>query len=284
MPFVVPIDRAQAEFPDYDFISALTPSAQKAAFHVRDEDGNDLCLKIISPLHSMDERFQREVQFLQTISHPNIAKLIEYTLSSRPGQYRHYIIEEYIDGVDLKEKLRHGKCWSRPDASSIFSQLCDGLYECYNRGVVHRDLKPTNIRVKPNDSPVIIDFGTARHLNLPDVTKTSEGAAFGTWPWFSPEQFQGTKYDIDHRTDLFALGILLYEALIGKHPFYQPGMTYEEGQDATCSSNDCFSDSGFLALPSQWKLILNRLLSKNRSERPRDAGQVGAILQRIGGI
>ncbi len=284
MPFVVPIERAQEEFPQFTFISPLTPSAQKAAFHVRDEDGLDLCLKIISPHHRMDERFQREVQFLQSINHPNIAKLIEYTFSSRPGEYRHFMIEEFIEGDDLTEKLHNGEAWPRTESSSFFSMLCDGLSQCYLKGVVHRDLKPSNIRVKSNNFPVIIDFGLARHLNLPDITGTSQGAQIGTKTYFSPEQWSGTKYDIDHRTDLFALGILLYQAVIGEHPFYRDDMTEQELQDAICLSNDCLSDTKFRELPHQWKLILERLLKKERSERPNTADQVATILRKIGGV
>src|ERR1019366_6588709 len=107
----------------------------------------------------------------------------------------------------------------------FFAALCDGLSALKQEGIVHRDIKPENIRVKPSGAPVIIDFGLARHLSLPDLTQTVEGAAIGTPLYFAPEQFDGTKHDIDHRTDLFALGILLFEALTGEHPFYRPSMT-----------------------------------------------------------
>jgi len=193
-------------------------------------------------------------------------------------------VEEFIKGSDLTDKIQAGQQWPISDASSFFAKLSDGLFECYKNGVVHRDLKPSNIRVKPDNTPVIIDFGLARHLKLPDITGTGEGAAFGTKTYFAPEQWQGTKYDIDHRTDLFALGILLYLAIIGNHPFYQPSMSDGELRDATCNSNDCLSAQRFLALPDQWKLILERLLKKDRGERPNNAGQVGTILRRIGGI
>ena len=121
--------------------------------------------------------------------------------------------------------------------AEFFSALCNGLFAMNEKGIVHRDIKPANIRVRPNGSPVIIDFGLSRHLNLPDLTQTIDGAAIGTPRYFAPEQFDGTKDDIDHRTDLFALGILLYEALTGESPFYNPQITTRgQFRQAVCES------------------------------------------------
>src|SRR5882724_108382 len=91
MPYRVDIKDAQQTFPDYCFIRQLTPSEQKAAFHVKDKAGNNLCLKLIAPNYERD-RLDREIQALQTIDHPNVVRLIEYTFSSKAGQQRHYII------------------------------------------------------------------------------------------------------------------------------------------------------------------------------------------------
>ena len=88
----------------------------------------------------------------------------------------------------------------------FFASLCDGLAALKAKGIVHRDIKPQNIRVRSNGDPVIIDFGLARHLGLPDLTKTIQGARLGTPAYFAPEQFDGNRHDIDHRTDLFAVG------------------------------------------------------------------------------
>ena len=153
------------------------------------------------------------------------------------------------------------------------------------KDIVHRDIKPANIRVRPDGSPVIIDFGLARHLMLADLTNTSDGAAIGTPRYFAPEQFDGTKHDIDHRTDLFALGILMYEALTGEPPFYSPKMTTRaQLRLAVCESSVHVSKIAFRALDRKWQILLTRMLEKERAKRPSDAQQVGAMLRKLGGL
>lgn len=283
MPFLVPIDQARVEYPDYTFIAALTPSEQKAALHVRNIAGEDLCLKIIAPNCNMD-RLQREISALQAISHPNVVALREYTFTTVQGKQRHYLIEEFVAGNDLTQELQAGVAWTLDRACIFFSALCDGLMQLRSVPVVHRDLKPSNIRVRMDGSPVIIDFGLVRHLGLSDLTQTSDGAALGTPLYFAPEQFLGTKYDIDHRTDLFAIGVLLYQALVGHHPFFRSQMSkIQDLQDAVCGSKDYLKDPIFLALPPQWRLLTSRLLEKERVRRPQDAGQVAVILRKLQG-
>src|SRR5271165_1917355 len=126
MPYRVDIKDAEKMFPDYTFVGSLTPSEQKAAFHVKDKAGTDLCLKMISPDYERD-RLDREIQALQIINHPNVVKLIEYTFSSKSGQRLHYLIEEFIDGKDLKDILLPGQAWARKDVSAFFAAVCDGL-------------------------------------------------------------------------------------------------------------------------------------------------------------
>ncbi len=280
MAYKLPLQEAEALYPEYTFIEALTPSEQKAAFHVQDDKGNHLCLKLIAPDYSMD-RLDREILALQSICHPNVAAFKEYTFSSTQGRRRHHIIEEFVVGVDLSVKLVAHHPWPRSEAAVFFAALCDGLSALNEKGIVHRDLKPSNIRVRPDGSPVIIDLGLARHLSLPDITSTADGAAIGTPIYFAPEQFRGTKHDIDHRTDLFALGVLLYQALIGQHPFWQPRMTASLGE-AVCNSFDYLAKSRFTRLPTKWQLVLGRLLEKERARRPLNAHQASEILRGIG--
>lgn len=284
MPYIVDIKAAKKMFPDYTFVRPLTPSEQKAAFHVRDSAGTDLCLKLISPNYERD-RLDREIHALQAINHPNVVKLVEYTFSSKPSLQRHYVIEEFVEGKDLKDVLTPGKPWETRDAATFFASLCDGLFAMKEREIVHRDIKPANIRVRHNGSPVIIDFGLARHLGLPDLTRTADGAAIGTPRYFAPEQFEGTKYDIDHRTDLFAVGILLYEALTGEPPFFSPSMTTREQlRQAVCDSRIHLTRASFKGLDPKLKTLLERLLERERAKRPNDARQVGLILRRLGGF
>jgi serine/threonine-protein kinase len=283
MPYTVDLNTAAAMFPEYSFIRPLTPSEQKAAFHVKDKGGADLCLKLIAPNFERD-RLDREIQALQSIDSANVVKLVEYTFSSKPGSWRHYMIEEFIDGQDLQDILIAGKPWSVNAVAKFFAEVCDGLTALREKEIVHRDLKPANIRVRPNGSPTIIDFGLARLLALPDLTQTAAGAGIGTPKYFAPEQFEGTKYDIDHRTDLFALGIMMYEALTGEPPFFNIGMTTRaQLQQAVCHSSDHLAKPSFLQLDPKWRTLLSRLLEQERAKRPADAAQVAKILRKLGG-
>jgi eukaryotic-like serine/threonine-protein kinase len=162
--YTVAIEDARRRFPEFTFVGQLTLSAQKAAFHVRDADGNDLCLKLIAPNYGRD-RLDRGILALQSIRHPNVVQLIEYAFSSKGGEQKHYIIEEFVAGEDLSDRLSPGTAWARDEVAMFFAALCDGLSALSRRNIVHRDLKPSNIRVRPEGSPVIIDFGLARHLD-----------------------------------------------------------------------------------------------------------------------
>jgi serine/threonine protein kinase len=279
LPFQIPISQAAKDFPEFEFVAALTPSEQKAAFQVRDGDGKDLCLKIIAPDYELD-RLNREIAALQKIDHKNVVSFIEYTYSSTPNRLRHYIVEEFVEGSDLAEHLGNNG-WAVDRAAKLFAELADGLDALRIANVVHRDLKPNNIRIREDDSPVIIDFGLARHLTLPDLTYTAQGAGIGTPLYFSPEQFSGTKRDIDHRTDLFAIGVILYEALTGAHPFYANGMTRAELEAAVCNPDDFDARPAFDALPNQWKLVIRRLLATERGKRFNSAAQLASLIRKI---
>lgn len=277
------MNQAAADYPEYTFHAALTPSEQKAAFHVTDEHGKHLCLKIINP-NSEAARLEREVRALLDIQHDNVVKLVKYTCSLSPSQQRHYMVEQFVDGTDLSDALVAGQSWAVRQCVNTFSFICDGLAAVHRAGVIHRDLKPSNIRVQPNGRPVIIDFGLARHLDLPALTRQSVGGAVGTPLYFAPEQWTGSRDDIDQRTDLFAVGVLLYQALVGQHPFYaRPDMTGQNLMDAVCDSSDYLENPSFVSLSTEWRMLTSRLLKKERAERPSSAEQVAKLLRRIGG-
>lgn len=259
--FDVRLDQAQAEFPEFEFVKRLTPSAQKAAFHVRDGEV-DLCLKIFSP-ECNPARVEREIHALEALDSANVVKLVKYVFSFGAGHSKHYCIEEYVEGCDLADILVEGECWPVDRVVKIFIGLAAGLSAIGEKQIVHRDLKPTNIRIRTNDEPVIIDFGVARHLDLSDLTPTPLGAGIGTIPYYAPEQFVGTKRDIDQRTDLFAFGEILHQALVGYHPFFRTGMTEADLREAVCKENAFAHKPLFSKLPKHWRVLIKSLLAKD---------------------
>lgn len=280
--FTVAIDSARKLVPEYKFLKALTPSAQKAAFHVQDSDGRDLCLKIISPNVDPTDmvRIQREIKAMHEIVHAGVARFVDYEFTSRNGVVRHFTVEEFIDGADLTHVL--GTPWPLKKAVAFFLELAHGLGAIHAKQIIHRDLKPSNIRVKTSGAPVIIDFGMSRHLALPDITQTFEGAQIGTPAYFAPEQWRNTKREIDERTDLFAFGVIMHTALVGSHPFMDGRpLTRQTLEAAICDSHDYQNKAAFAKLPDEVKTLVKWLLGKNRSDRPRYCEQIIEVLNKL---
>ncbi len=283
MTYDVDIKAAQELFQEFQFISKLTPSAQKCAFLVRDADGRDLCLKLISPHHAGSERLGREIRAMARTNHPNVVKLIRYSHSVSEAEEEHYILEEFIAGSDLDlHPFSQVVPWDPKRACDFFAALFEGLSALHSKRVVHRDLKPANIRVTPEGQPVIIDFGLARHLDLSSLTASRVGGRVGTMLYFAPEQWRHHRREIDHRTDLFAVGIMFFHALVGEHPFFKDKMTADDLESAVCDDSPSYLDApGFKRLPEKLQLILKKLLAKERVDRPANAGQAAKIIRKV---
>lgn len=281
MPYLIPLDKAKELFNEFEFISPLTPSEQKAAFHVRRAD-EDFCLKIISPNFTFS-RIEREILAMQNIAHPNVVRLVEYGDSYKNGLRKHYILEEFIEGEDLSGKIGEGQKPPIEFICKLFSQLSEGLEALRLQNIVHRDLKPNNIRIDANGKPTIIDFGMARHLDKKSITETAVGAKLGTPKYFAPEQFIGSRNDVDHRTDLFALGVMMFEAFTGRHPTFNTDVkTLEELGDKICNFNGRSAAIETAEIPGVFKILIGKLLSKERSERPSKAAFVADFINRLG--
>jgi len=159
------------------------------------------------------QRFEREARALAQLDHPRILRVIEF--GERDG--RCYLLTDHVDGVDMRKLMELGQL-SPEEALRIVPQLCEALRYAHMRGVVHRDVKPENILIDLDGNVRIADFGLTRILQDPDdaaaLTRTSQ--ILGTPHYMAPEQWRSGQ--VDHRADIYALGVVLYEMLTGKLP------------------------------------------------------------------
>jgi eukaryotic-like serine/threonine-protein kinase len=219
-----------------------------------------VALKFLPPNLLINEddrrRFVHEAQASAALSHPNIATVFEIDESGE----KTFIALEYIDGQSLTEKIKSGPL-KQEDALSIAIQACEGLQAAHEKGVVHRDIKSQNIMVTTKGQVKILDFGLAKLRGVSVVTKA--GTTVGTLGYMSPEQLRGEP--VDHRTDLWAMGIVLYEMIAGRRPFqgdYEGAVAYqvmnEQPEPLTAVRT---------GVPMDLERIVNKLLAKNPAER-----------------
>lgn len=190
----------------------------------QDHPRRPVALKLIRGAAMTDTtllRFEREVDILGKLEHPGIARIYDAGEFINENSRQPYISMELVRGVTL---LRYCNEHSLDDNQrlELFALICDAVDHAHARGIMHRDLKPANILITEKGNPKILDFGIARALDNPaaDITNlTSSGQIVGTLRYMSPEQFQGPHANIDRRTDVYSLGVILYELLTGRVPF-----------------------------------------------------------------
>jgi two-component system, LytTR family, response regulator len=205
----------------YRIVRSLGSGGMGAVFLADDTRlGRRVALKILPPTPAADpelmQRFEQEARLASALTHPNVATIYEI------GQDRdlRFLAMEYIEGQPLSERIREGPL-KTPEIVAIASEIADALDDAHSKGIVHRDIKPANLMLTPRGRVKILDFGLAKQAAMPNSQDTqlmtSVGVVMGTVAYMSPEQALGR--EVDGRSDLFSLGVVLYEMATGRIPF-----------------------------------------------------------------
>ncbi|RMG68675.1 MAG: serine/threonine protein kinase, partial [Calditrichaeota bacterium] len=199
----------------YQVVEKIGAGGMGVVYKARDERlGRWVALKFLHPhLNQSEEakqRFIREARAASAIAHANIATV--YEIDEADG--RLFIAMEYVPGISLAKRLEEGPL-EVTEAVGIAVQIARALASAHVRGIVHRDIKPANILISSEGTVKLVDFGLAKLQD--DTHLTTVGRPMGTVAYMSPEQVRGEP--VDYRSDIWALGVLLYEMLCGQHPF-----------------------------------------------------------------
>ena len=200
----------------YEVIEEIGQGGMGTVYKVYDQKVKEkIAIKMIKPAVAFDqailERFNNEVKIARKIVHKNVCRM--YDLSESEGM--HFITMEHVSGEDLSSLIKRIGQLSTKKAVFITKQICEGLAEAHSLGIIHRDLKPQNVMLDKQGNVRIMDFGIARSLFTKGLTET--GMLIGTPEYMSPEQVEGIV--VDDRSDIYSLGVILYEMLTGQVPF-----------------------------------------------------------------
>ena len=206
-------------FPQLEILELLGKGGMGAVYKARQRGLDRLvAVKILPPEIGHDaafaERFTREARALARLSHPNIVAV--YDFGRADGLF--YIVMEYVDGVNLRQTIQAGGLTPQ-DALAIVPQICEALQFAHDEGIVHRDIKPENILIDKKGRVKIADFGLAKLLgrDAADQSLTGTHQVMGTVRYMAPEQMEGSRA-VDHRADIYSLGVVFYEMLTGELP------------------------------------------------------------------
>lgn len=261
----------------YEIHRRLARGGMAEVFLARDSAlDRPVAVKVLFPEFATDpsfvERFRREAQSAANLTHPNIVGVYDWGAES--GTY--YIVMEYVDGQSLAEILRATGPLHPRRAAEIAFDVAGALGVAHQRGVVHRDVKPGNVLISSSGIPKVADFGIARALSSVSEELTQTGSVMGTATYFSPEQAQG--FAVDARSDLYSLGVVLFEILCGRPPFVGDSpvaIAYKHVQERVQPPSELIS-----GMPPGLEAVILRLLAKNPDDRYRSAEDLRADLRR----
>ncbi len=260
----------------YEIIEELGRGGMGRVYRVDDKKINaEIALKLIKPEISADkkmiERFSNELKTTRMISHRNVCRMFD--LGEDKATY--FITMEYVAGQDLRGLIRQTSQLTVGKAIAIGRQIAEGLAEAHRLGVVHRDLKPSNIIIDKDGNARIMDFGIARSLHAKSLT--GEGVIIGTPEYMSPEQVEGK--EADPRSDIYSLGIILYEMLTGRAPFEGDTPLSIAVKHKTEKPRDPKELN--VQIPADLSRLILRSLEKDKDKRYQSADEVRSELETI---
>jgi serine/threonine protein kinase/Tfp pilus assembly protein PilF len=260
----------------YQVIEELGKGGMGKVYKALDKEiKGKVALKLIRPEIAADkktiERFRNELKMTRDIAHKNVCRM--YDLNKEEGTY--YITMEYVSGEDLKSSIRRLRQLTPGTAILIAKQVCEGLAEAHRLGVVHRDLKPQNIMIDKEGNSRIMDFGIARSLKVKGIT--GAGVMIGTPEYMSPEQVEGK--EVDQRSDIYSLGIILYEMVTGQVPFegdtpFTIGVKHKSETPKDPKELNT-------QIPEDLSRVILKCMEKDKENRYQSAGELSSELTRI---
>ncbi len=238
----------------------------------QDSPTRPVAVKILRMAHARAShlrRFRTEALALGRLVHPALARIYASGTTMRDGAEVPYIVMERIEGATSIVEWARAPRRTRREIASCMAEICDGMQHGHNRGVIHRDLKPSNVLVSPDGRPHVIDFGIARLVGAvgSDASETLAGALIGTPAYMAPEQFELAPAEIDSRLDIHAVGVLLYEALVGRRPYEIPRHLYFDAASIMRATHPAAPHLADSTIPRDLSAIVMKAMSKDREQR-----------------